>query len=103
VPVYSHLRYDILPDRVQTVANPDIVLLEGLNVLQTGPGSPVFVSDFFDFSIYVDARVEDLRNWYVERFLKLRDTVFQDPGSYFHRYAGLSESEAIEVALEIWT
>ncbi len=103
VPVYSHLRYDVLPDRVQTVTSPDIVLLEGLNVLQTGSGSPLFVSDFFDFSIYVDASIEDLRGWYVQRFLKLRDTVFQDPDSYFHRYGRLSEREAVETALEIWT
>ena len=102
-PVYSHLRYDIVPGAAQTVASPDIVILEGLNVLQTGAGSPVFISDFFDFSIYVDARIEDLRAWYVERFLKLRDTVFRDPDSYFHRYASLTEEEAVRTALAIWT
>lgn len=102
-PVYSHLHYDIVPGAEQRVVSPDIVLLEGLNVLETGPGSPVFISDYFDFSIYVDAPLEHLRSWYVERFLKLRDTVFQDPNSYFHRFADLSESEARETALGIWT
>lgn len=102
-PVYSHLHYDIVPGAQQRVASPDIVLLEGLNVLETGPGSPVFISDYFDFSIYVDAPLEHLRTWYIERFLKLRDTVFQDPNSYFHRFADLSESEARETALGIWT
>jgi type I pantothenate kinase len=101
-PVYSHLRYDIVPGAEQTVISPDIVILEGLNVLQTGAGAPVFVSDFFDFSIYVDAAVDDLRNWYVARFLKLRDTVFRDPASYFHRFASLNEDEAREMALLIW-
>jgi type I pantothenate kinase len=102
-PVYSHLRYDVVPGRTQDVLSPDIVIIEGLNVLQTGPASPLFISDFFDFSIYVDAALGDLRQWYVERFLKLRDTVFQDPDSYFHRYAGLTEEEARSTALEIWT
>jgi type I pantothenate kinase len=85
------------------VVRPDIVIIEGLNVLQTGAGSSIFISDFFDFSIYVDASLENLRQWYVERFLKLRETVFRDPESYFHRYADLSESEAVRTALEIWT
>jgi type I pantothenate kinase len=102
-PVYSHLRYDILPDQEQVVLSPDIVIIEGLNVLQTGAASPVFISDFFDFSIYADAPVEDLRQWYVDRFLRLRETVFQDPASYFHRYADLSEEQARETALRIWT
>ena len=82
--------------------SPDIVIIEGLTVHHTAAGSPVFISDFFDFSIYVDAPVENLRQWYVERFLKLRDTVFQDPDSYFHRFAALSEAEARETALGIW-
>lgn len=102
-PVYSHLRYDVVPGLEQTVVSPDIVILEGLNVLQTGAGTPVFISDFFDFSIYVDASLENLRQWYVERFLKLRDTVFQDAESYFHRFAELSEEEAREIAFRIWT
>ena len=101
-PVYSHLRYDILAHEAQTVERPDIVILEGLNVLQTGDAAPVFVSDFFDFSIYVDAAVDDLRAWYVQRFLRLRETVFHDPDSYFHRFASLSEPEATRMALRIW-
>jgi type I pantothenate kinase len=102
-PVYSHLQYDIVPGAQQLVINPDIVIIEGLNVLQAGSGAPAFISDYFDFSIYVDASLEDLRVWYVERFLKLRDTVFQDPGSYFHRFASLTEEEARATALDIWT
>lgn len=101
-PVYSHLRYDIVVDELQVVDKPDIVLIEGLNVLQSGAGSPVFISDFFDFSIFVDAQPEQLRRWYVDRFLRLRETVFQDPASYFHRFASLSEREASETAQRIW-
>ena len=106
-PVYSHQLYDIVPDFLQTVRQPDIVIVEGLNVLQTGDGrkSPprTFVSDFFDISIYVDAAEEHVRQWYVDRFLKLRETVFQDPASYFHRYSGLTDEEARSTALQIWT
>ena len=96
-PVYSHLRYDIVPGEYQVVRQPDIVIVEGLNVLQTGSGRagrpmPMFVSDFFDFSIYVDADENDIEQWYVERFLTLRETVFQNPSSYFHRYAALTPS-----------
>ena len=101
-PIYSHLRYDVLQDEIETLVRPDIVIIEGLNVLQTGADAAVFISDFFDFSIYVDAPIESLRSWYVERFLKLRETVFQDPDSYFHRYSALSEDEAREMALRIW-
>ncbi|HET7320863.1 MAG TPA: type I pantothenate kinase [Longimicrobiaceae bacterium] len=101
-PVYSHLRYDIVPGEAQTVDRPDIVIVEGLNVLQSGAGSAVFVSDYFDFSIYVDASPGNLREWYLQRFLHLRDTVFTDPESYFHRFASLSELEATEMALQIW-
>jgi type I pantothenate kinase len=101
-PVYSHLHYDLVPDQVQTVDRPDLVIIEGLNVLQTGAAAPVFVSDFFDFSVYVDADVTDLREWYVDRFMKLRETVFQDPQSYFHRFAEVSEEEARATALRIW-
>jgi type I pantothenate kinase len=101
-PLYSHLRYDIIPDEFQMVDRPDIVIIEGLNVLQIGAGSPVFVSDFFDFSIYVDASVEHLRQWYVERFVRLRETVFQDSDSYFHRFTQLSDDEARRLALQIW-
>jgi type I pantothenate kinase len=101
-PVYSHLLYDVVPGAEQTVVSPDIVIIEGLNVLQSGPGAPLFISDFFDFSIYVDAAIEDLRDWYVERFLRLRDTVFTDPISYFHRFASLSGGQARRTARRIW-
>ena len=105
-PVYSHLYYDIVPDAVQQVDQPDIVILEGLNVLQSPDGyrgtSRVFVSDFFDFSIYLDADADVIEEWYVERFLRLRETVFRSPSSYFHRYALLSEEEAAEIARRIW-
>jgi len=106
-PVYSHLHYDILSDEQQVVRQPDIMIVEGLNVLQTPqphrPDGPcVFVSDFFDFSIYVDARPAQVQRWYVERFLTLRETAFRDPASYFHRYASLSEVEARRTAQRIW-
>ena len=104
-PVYSHLAYDIVPGQFQTVTQPDIVIVEGLNVLQTGSGRAgrrLFVSDFFDFSIYVDANDADIEQWYLERFLRLRDTVFQDPSSYFHRYAALDVEEAMTTASRIW-
>jgi type I pantothenate kinase len=105
-PVYSHLHYDIIHGARATVARPDIMILEGLNVLQSPDGqrgaSRVFVSDFFDFSIYLDAGEEIIEHWYVTRFLRLRETVFRDPSSYFHKYAALSESEAIETARRIW-
>ena len=99
-PVYSHLGYDVVPGELQVVRGPDIVIVEGLNVLQAGRG--VFVSDFFDFSIYVDANEADIEQWYVERFLTLRETVFRNPSSYFHRYASLTADEARETALGIW-
>lgn len=105
-PVYSHLTYDILDDETVRVAQPDIVIVEGLNVLQTGVAegdAPVFVSDYFDFSIYVDADVEHIKRWYVERFFTLRETAFRDPASYFHRFAQLSDAEAEETATSIWT
>ncbi|HYY44500.1 MAG TPA: type I pantothenate kinase [Actinomycetota bacterium] len=107
VPVYSHLFYDIVPGKLQVIERPDIVIVEGLNVLQTGAPRDgklprVFVSDYFDFSIYVDARAEHIRRWYVERFLTLRATAFRDPASYFHRYADLSVPAATETARAIW-
>jgi type I pantothenate kinase len=102
VPIYSHFAYDVLPDEVRTIASPDILIVEGLNVLQAGDGG-VFVSDYFDFSIFVDAAIESIRKWYVERFLTLRDTAFAQTDDYFHRYAGLSDQEATEVAEDIWT
>ena len=105
-PVYSHLAYDIVPGEFQTVRQPDILIVEGLNVLQTGSQQKkwptMFVSDFFDFSIYVDANESDIEQWYIERFLKLRATVFQNPSSYFHRYASLSNAEAESTARRIW-
>jgi type I pantothenate kinase len=106
-PVYSHLAYDPIPGERQVVRSPDIVIVEGLNVLQTGGGRsgrsvPLFVSDFFDFSIYVDAHEDDIEQWYIERFLKLRETVFKDPTSFFHRYGSLSPEEAVETARVIW-
>lgn len=106
-PVYSHLAYDILPGEAEIVERPDILIVEGLNVLQTTPlagdgqGLP-FVSDFFDFSIYVDADEALIGRWYVERFKKLRETSFRDPRSYFHRYAALGDEEAEQMATDIW-
>ncbi|MCT8525503.1 type I pantothenate kinase [Glaesserella parasuis] len=106
-PVYSHLTYDIIPDQFNEVDQPDIVILEGLNMLQSGmnyPHSPhsVFVSDFVDFSIYVDADETLLKDWYIHRFLKFRRSAFSDPHSYFHHYSKLSEQEAITTASTIW-
>ena len=106
-PVYSHLSWDIVPNQWQEVDQPDILIVEGVNVLQTGPlpqhGKAVpVVSDFFDFSVYIDADEAVLREWYVERWLTLRDTAFTDPKSYFHRYALLSDEEAIATATAIW-
>jgi type I pantothenate kinase len=106
-PVYSHLTYDVVPDEHVVVRRPDIVILEGLNVLQ--PARPredgrsgLAPSDFFDFSVYVDAATSDIRHWYVERFLRLRETAFRDPASYFARYAALSHDEAVDRAQSIW-
>src|ERR1700751_6353509 len=106
-PVYSHLSWDIVPNEWQEVEQPDILIVEGVNVLQTGPlprdGKAVpVVSDFFDFSVYIDSDEAVLRQWYVKRFLALRDTAFTDPKSYFHRYALLSDDEAIATAVAIW-
>lgn len=106
-PVYSHLIYDVIPDGDKTVTQPDILILEGLNVLQSGMDYPhdphhVFVSDFVDFSIYVDAPEELLKNWYINRFLKFREGAFTDPDSYFHSYAQLSKDEAIDIATSLW-
>ncbi|MGL4176908.1 MAG: type I pantothenate kinase, partial [Dermatophilaceae bacterium] len=105
-PQYSHLTYDVLPGTVP-VRRPDVLIVEGLNVLQP-PGrrpdgsSPGAISDWFDFSIYVDAAGADIRRWYVERFLRLRETAFADPQSYFHRYAALTDDEARATASGIW-
>jgi type I pantothenate kinase len=107
-PVYSHLVYDVIPNQWIEVDRPDILIMEGLNVLQTGrppkDGKAIpYVSDFFDFSIYLDADEEVLRGWYVDRFLTLRGTAFRDPKSFFHRYATLSDQEAAATATSIWT
>jgi type I pantothenate kinase len=102
-PVYSHLHYDIIPGGVARVEQPDILILEGLNVLQSPrDGSRMFVSDFFDFSIYMDAEDQTIEVWYIERFLRLRETVFRNKDSYFHRYSQLTESEAVQTARSIW-
>ena len=104
-PVYSHLRYDVLPDERVVVRQPDILIVEGLNVLQTGSDPEdraVFVSDYFDFAIYVDADERDVRRWYVERFRTLRSTAFSDPRSYFHRYADLDDAAADATAEQVW-
>jgi type I pantothenate kinase len=106
-PLYSHLTYDVLHGKTQVIDQPDILIVEGINVLQTGRpprdgrGIPN-VSDFFDFSIFIDADVEDLREWYIERFFTLRNGAFKDPKSYFHRYAALSDAQALETATRIW-
>jgi type I pantothenate kinase len=106
-PVYSHLTYDVLPNQTQVVDQPDILIVEGINVLQTGRpprdgrGIPN-TSDFFDFSIFIDADENDLKAWYIERFFSLRSGAFQNPKSYFHRYASLSDAEARNTATRIW-
>jgi type I pantothenate kinase len=100
-PVYSHIAYDIVPGEERVVRQPDIVILEGLNVLQGG-GSGTYVSDYFDFSIYVDAEPDDIEQWYVDRFLTLRDTAFRQPRAFFSRYGGLSDEEAQSEAKRIW-
>jgi type I pantothenate kinase len=106
-PVYSHLVYDVMPNHWIEVDRPDILIVEGLNVLQTGrlpkDGKAIpFVSDFFDFSVYLDADDHVLKRWYVARFLALRETAFRDPKSYFHRYSKLSDAEAVHTATSIW-
>jgi len=101
-PVYSHVVYDIVPGEELVTRQPDILILEGLNVLQITPEAREFVSDYFDFSIYIDADEADIEGWYVERFLSLRQTVFVDPRSYFRHFANLTEEEAIETARGIW-
>jgi type I pantothenate kinase len=106
-PVYSHLVYDVLPNQWIEIDRPEILIVEGLNVLQAGrlpkDGNAIpFVSDFFDFSIYLDADEDVLLSWYVARFLALRGTAFADPKSYFHRYAKLSDADAVATASSIW-
>jgi type I pantothenate kinase len=102
-PFYSHMRYDIVPDAVVTVRRPDIVIVEGLNVLQPPPTpNDVAVSDLFDFSIYVDAAPEHITQWYVDRFLALRRAAFSNPNSFFNVFAQLSDDEAVDRALHFW-
>ena len=107
-PIYSHLVYDVVPNQSIEVDRPDILIVEGLNVLQTGrlprDGKAIpFVSDFFDFSVYLDADETVLKSWYVDRFLTLRGTAFRDPKSYFHRYSKVTDQEAAKIATSIWT
>lgn len=106
-PVYSHLTYDIVPGERIVVRRPDVLIVEGLNVLQppqahSNGRAGLAVSDFFDFSVYVDAHVGDIKAWYVERFLELRRTAFADPESHFHRYASLDDEAAVDIAENIW-
>ena len=106
-PVYSHITYDIVPGEEQVVHRPDVLIVEGLNVLapprtRADGTAGLSVSDFFDFSVYVDARTEDVKRWYLDRFQKLRTTAFADPDSYFHRYADMSAHDAEEFALSVW-
>ncbi len=107
VPLYSHLIYDVITDEEQIIDQPDILIVEGLNILQPGEipdeGKPVvFASDFLDFAIFLDAEEEDLRQWFIERFLRLRDTAFRDPDSFFHQFSKLDEPEAIAMATDVW-
>jgi type I pantothenate kinase len=106
-PIYSHLVYDVMPNQWVEVDRPDILIVEGLNVLQAGnppkDGKEIpYVSDFFDFSVFIDAEDDVLHKWFVDRFLTLRETAFRDPKSYFHRYSKLSDGEAAETATSIW-
>ncbi len=107
VPVYSHLVYDVVDGETESVDRPDILIVEGVNVLAARPSRQPrdipFVSDFFDFSIYLDASEDMLERWYIDRFLTLRQTAFRDPRSYFRKYAELDDDEAVRVAKNIWT
>ncbi|MDQ3543261.1 MAG: type I pantothenate kinase, partial [Actinomycetota bacterium] len=101
-PLYSHVIYDVLEDEEVIIQRPDIIILEGLNVLQVSNQGNEFVSDYFDFSIYVDADESDIIAWFIARFMKLRESVFQDPNSFFRHYAMLSDDEAVATATSIW-
>ena len=102
-PVYSHLTYDIVPGEEVVVRRPDILIVEGLNVLQPPPsGAHLAVSDLFDFSIFVDARTSAIREWYVDRFFALKASAFQDPQSYFHRFADMSDAKARAYSQDVW-
>lgn len=103
-PVYSHLSYNIVPGETVTVTTPDVLIIEGLNVLQSpGTGQDVALSDFFDFKIYVDAATENITEWFLNRFYKLRESAFTNPASYFHRYAEMDVDKALARANEIWS
>lgn len=104
VPMYSHVEYDILKDRKQLVHQPDILIVEGINVLQVNSttGNNIFVSDYFDYAIYVDANETDIMDWYINRFESLRATSFQNPDSYFHRFANMNAEESLAMATNIW-
>ena len=107
-PLYSHIHYDILPDKFSLIDQPDILIFEGINVLQSsdlaqdGVAVP-FVSDFFDFSIFIDAKKEYAEDWYLKRFMQLRDTAFRDPASFFHKYSTISDEEALAFAQSLWS
>ncbi|MCX6536819.1 MAG: type I pantothenate kinase [Actinobacteria bacterium] len=101
-PVYNHVVYDVMPSHEEVVHQPDILIVEGLNVLQVGSGNTEFVSDYFDFSIYIDALEKDIESWFIERFQTLRKTVFQDPNSFFKHFADLTQDQAVALAHEIW-
>lgn len=107
VPIYSHMHYDVVSDRVRNIGRPDILIFEGINVLQSselvqdGKAVP-FVSDYFDYSVFIDAQEDHIERWYLERFMRLRETAFTDPNSYFHRYANISDEEALNYAQSLW-
>jgi type I pantothenate kinase len=106
-PVYSHFIYDVEPDKFIVVDQPDILIVEGLNILQPGAlpktGKPIlFASDFLDFSVYIHAEETHLRKWFLERFKRLRDTAFRDPESFFHKFSKMAEKEAVALALDVW-
>jgi type I pantothenate kinase len=101
-PVYSHVIYDVLEDEEVVIQRPDIIILEGLNVLQVTSSANEFVSDYFDISIYIDADEPDILGWFIGRFMKLRESVFQDPNSFFRHYAMLSDEDAVATATAIW-
>ena len=102
IPTYSHVRYDIVPNEMQRVQSPDIIVLEGLNVLQEGNCSGLNVLDFIDFSIYIDASPDDIKKWYLERFVYLKNTAFQSAESYFNKFKNLSDLEALSMASDTW-
>ena len=107
-PVYSHLVYDVVPSETVTIDQPDILIFEGINVLQVSDlpkdgNSVPFVSDYFDFSIYIDADEKIIQDWYISRFMRLRETAFQKPESFFHRYSQVSDSAALAIAMDLWT